>query len=84
MLLLYFLNNIEMEHITMQIKFIFLMLLVISLTGCGGGGAKVQTTSTSTTMGQELMDLDESYKKGILTEKEYNNAKENIMDRYDQ
>ena len=29
------------------------------------------------------MDLNESYKKGILTEKEYENAKENIMDRYD-
>ena len=59
------------------------MLLVLSLTGCGGGGAKVETTTTNTTMGQELMDLDESYKKGILTEKEYENAKENIMDRYD-
>ncbi|MCW8928924.1 MAG: hypothetical protein OQL19_01650 [Gammaproteobacteria bacterium] len=68
----------------MQIKSFFLMLLFLTLTACGGGGAKVQTTTTNTTMGQELMDLDESYKKGILTEKEYKNAKENIMDRYDQ
>ncbi|MCK5649205.1 MAG: hypothetical protein KAI22_10025 [Gammaproteobacteria bacterium] len=67
-----------------QIKFILLMLFVLSLTACGGGGADIQTTTTTTTMGQELMDLDESYKKGILTEKEYKNAKENIMDRYDQ
>jgi len=67
-----------------QIKFILLMLLVLSLTACGGGGADVKTTTHSTTMGQELMDLDESYKKELLTEKEYNNAKKNIMDRYDQ
>ncbi len=67
-----------------QIKFILLMLFVLSLTACGGGGTDIQTTTTTTTMGQELMDLDESYKKGILTEKEYKNAKENIMDRYDQ
>lgn len=67
----------------MRIKFVLLMLFVLSLTACGGGGAKVETTSTNTTMGQELLDLNESYKKGILTEKEYNKAKENIMDRYD-
>ena len=60
------------------------MLLVLSLTACGGGGAKVQNTTTNTTMGQELIDLNESYKKGLLTEKEYNKSKEKIMDRYDQ
>ncbi len=74
---------IWMEFIMMRIKFVLLMLLVLSLTACGGGGAKVQTTTSNTTMGQELMDLNDSYKKGILTEKEYKNAKENIMDRYD-
>lgn len=73
-----------MGHIMIQTKFILLTLLVLSLTGCGGGGADVKTTTHSTTMGQELMDLNESYKKGILTEKEYKKAKENIMERYDQ
>ena len=66
-----------------QARTLFIIAIVLMLAACGGGGAKVQTSSTSTTMGQELMDLNESYKKGILTEKEYNKSKENIMDRYD-
>lgn len=66
-----------------QIKILFIMLFVLSLSACGGGGAKVQTTTTNTTMGQELMDLDASYQKGLLSEKEYNKSKKKIMKRYD-
>ena len=33
-------------------------------------------------MGQELQDLEAAYKKGIITEKEYNSGKKRIMDRY--
>ena len=80
----YFLKITYMGHIMRHTKTIVLILLVLFLTGCGGGGADVNTTTHNTTMGQELMDLEESYKKGILTENEYKNAKENIMDRYDQ
>ena len=58
-------------------------VLVLSLSACGGGGAEIKATTTNTTMGQELMDLHESYKQGILSEKEFKNAKEAIMDRYD-
>jgi hypothetical protein len=50
------------------------------LTGCGGGGASVQ--STNSTLGKELQDLDESYKKGIITKKEYEAAKKQLMKKY--
>jgi hypothetical protein len=59
-----------------------LAALAGSLTGCGGGGAKVQSVNTTTTMGQELQDLDDAYKKGIITQSEYESSKQRIMDRY--
>ena len=68
---------------TKIIKFLFIAVFFFTLAACGGGGAKVQTTTTNTTMGQELIDLDDSYKKGLLTEKEYNKSKKNIMERYE-
>ena len=51
------------------------------LISCGGGGANIHQSTT--TMGQELMDLDKSYKQGLITEKEYKNAKETILERYE-
>ncbi|MGV6825541.1 MAG: hypothetical protein ACWA5Q_01070 [bacterium] len=48
--------------------------------GCGGGGAKVEATTT--TMGQELQDLDEAYKKGLLSDSEYKKARKKIMKKY--
>ena len=54
----------------------------LSSCGClggGSGGAKVETTTKTTTLGKELMDLDEACKKGIITEKEYNNKKKELM-----
>ncbi len=56
------------------------------LAGCGGGGAKVEatTTTTTTTMGQELMDIDEAHKRGILSDEEYMKSKKQIMKRYEK
>jgi len=55
-------------------------MIVISLivTGCGGGGAKVQTSSAGT-LGQELIDLEKAYKQGVISEKEYNSAKNKLL-----
>ena len=53
-----------------------------SLAGCGGGeGGEVKSNITSTTVGQELIDLESAYKKGAITEKEYERAKKKILKR---
>lgn len=57
------------------------LVCALGLTACGGGGAKVEASTT--TLGQELIDLDESYKKGLISEKEYKKARENILERYE-
>jgi len=59
---------------------IFTIVMGGLFVGCGGGGAQVQQSST--TLGQELTDLQAAYEKGIITEKEYNKAKKEIMNRY--
>ena len=45
--------------------------------GCGGGGAKLEASTT--TLGQELTDLHNAYEQGIITEKEYNSKKKQLM-----
>jgi len=59
-----------------------LLASFLALAGCGGGDAEVKSTVTTTTMGQELQDLEESYKKGLLTEEEYKKARKAILKRY--
>lgn len=49
-----------------------------TLQGCGRS-TKVQATTT--TVGQELQDLDAARNKGLLTEKEYNDKRKEIMKR---
>jgi len=65
----------------LQSKNIFICIVFSLLVACGGGGAKLESSTTTTTVGQELMDLDESYKKGLLSESEYKKARKKIMDR---
>jgi uncharacterized membrane protein len=63
--------------------FILIVLLVTSLglSGCGRKQQNVQTTTT-TTLGQELVDLQQAYEKGIISEKEYNDLKKKAMKKY--
>ena len=56
---------------------IILLFSGVGFIGCGGGGAKVKAKQS--TLGQELTDLDKAYKKGIITEKEYNKAKQDLL-----
>jgi len=61
---------------------IILILFGAGLAGCGGGeGGEVKSQITTTTVGQELMDLESAYKKGAITEKEYEKAKKKILKR---
>jgi hypothetical protein len=58
------------------------IFLCVMLTSCGGGGAKVESTVSTQTLGQQLIDLDKAYKEGVLTEKEYEKAKEALIKKY--
>jgi hypothetical protein len=51
------------------------------LSGCGGGGATFQAASNKT-LGQELQDLQQSYDKGIITKKEYEDTKKRLIKKY--
>jgi len=53
----------------------------LSFAGCGGGGTEVRTQTYTKTLGRELMDLHDSYKKGIITEKDYNGAKKKLLEQ---
>ena len=53
--------------------------LTLSLSACGGGGATTKVEARGT-QGQQLLDLKEAYDKGVITEKEYNRTRDDILD----
>ena len=50
--------------------------LSLGLTACGGSTTTVKQTETQ---GQQLLDLQEAYDKGVITEKEYKSTKKKIL-----
>ena len=60
-----------------------LTVMALGVFGCGGGGAKVQSeqSSYSTTLGQELKDLEEAYQKGMISQKQYEDAKRSLIEQ---
>ena len=62
------------------LAWVALLSICLFASGCGGGGAEVKATST--TMGQELTDLQKAKDQGLITEEEFEDAKEKILDRY--
>lgn len=58
------------------------LVMMMGLSGCGGGGSENTIQTSNATMGQELMDLDESRKMGLISDKEYEKAKKAILNKY--
>ena len=72
-----------MKKIGILIITAFVILSVgLTTTGCGGRKSTTTVETTNTTLGQELVDLQQAYEKGIITEKEYNDLKAKAMKKY--
>ena len=69
----------SLKFVVFALILLWMTTWTVSIIGCGGGGANVRQDTYSTTLGQELQDLDEAYKTGIITEKEYNQAKDKLI-----
>lgn len=53
------------------------------LTSCGGGDTTtVDSTMNTQTLGQQLIDLDNAYKQGAISEDEYKDLKEALLEKY--
>ena len=68
--------------------FLLTLPLTLLLVACGGGsGGKagdVSANINTTTAGQELVDLKAAKDQGLLSEEEYNAARQNILKKYDE
>jgi ABC-type glycerol-3-phosphate transport system substrate-binding protein len=65
-------------------RVLVVLMLALGLAACGGGGAEVTSTVSGATLGQELQDLEQARQQGLITEEEYEDKREAIMDRYEQ
>jgi len=72
----------KMKLIAWIVSVMALVMLVVGpMAGCGGkkSSASPSTQVNTTTVGQELQDLDAAYKKGIITEKQYEAEKAKLL-----
>lgn len=61
------------------------LVLTPLLTACGGDDTtRIESETHTTTIGQELLDLDRAYSRGIITKREYEHTKADIIRRYDR
>ena len=59
-----------------------LLVTSLNLSGCGGRKSTATIETSTTTLGQELVDLQTAYEKGIITEKQYNDLKKKAVKKY--
>jgi hypothetical protein len=69
------------KAISLHLSLCFLVGSLTLLSGCGGGGATFQSSGDKT-LGQELQDLQASYDKGIITQKQYEDIKKKLIKKY--
>jgi uncharacterized membrane protein len=65
-------------------KLVILGVLLIGLSACCFGGGHETTivpANSGTTLGRELQDLEEAYKKGAISKDEYERARKKIIDQ---
>jgi hypothetical protein len=70
--------------LTKALAAVLIVVVGLNLWGCCGSGKEVvvpQSQTTTTTLGQELQDLEEAYKKGTITKDEYETAKKKILEQ---
>ena len=69
--------------LTRALAAVLMVVVWLNLWGCCGGSKEVAVPSqtTTTTLGQELQDLDEAYKKGAITQEQYEAAKKKILEQ---
>ncbi|MCX5910470.1 MAG: SHOCT domain-containing protein [Deltaproteobacteria bacterium] len=70
--------------LTKTVAAVLIVVVGLNLWGCCGGSKEVivpQSQTTTTTLGQELQDLEEAYKKGAITKDEYEAAKKKILEQ---
>jgi len=74
-------REMRFTKVTVIAVVIFTIVMGGLFVGCGGGGARVQQ-GNSVSLGQQLEDLQSAYEKGIITEKEYNKSKKQLLKNY--
>ena len=52
------------------------LAMTLGVAACGGSTTTVKQTETQ---GQQLLDLKEAYDSGVISEREYNDAKKRIL-----
>jgi uncharacterized membrane protein len=66
------------RRILIALSLLLLSLSLVDCAGCGRGG-EATVEARTTTLGQELQDLKAAYDQGILSEKEYNKKRKELL-----
>lgn len=69
--------------LTKTVAAVLIVVVGLNLWGCCGSSKEVivPQSQPTTTLGQELQDLEEAYKKGAITKDEYEAAKKKILEQ---